>query len=181
MVIRMQPSLDFPFNIRSFFTNRETKDIGGGIVLWRGYFQSVRPAISRMLINVDITTGFMYKSGSLIDLALDFMGRQRDPNILAPSRGLPERERLKLQRFLAGVRVLVQIPGQALTGSAARNPRPIARLTPTGANQLSFTNREGVTQTVAQYFRTVHNHTVRYPDIVCVQVSRLLKMYMLME
>ena len=177
----MQPSLDFPFNIRSFFTNRETKDIGGGIVLWRGYFQSVRPAISRMLINVDITTGFMYKPGSLIDLALDFMGRQRDPNILAPSWGLPERERLKLQRFLAGVRVLVQIPGQALTGSAARNPRPIARLTPTGANQLSFTNREGVTQTVAQYFRTVHNHTVRYPDIVCVQVCRLLNVFMLME
>ena len=23
----------------AFFTNRETKEIGGGLVLWRGYFQ----------------------------------------------------------------------------------------------------------------------------------------------
>ena len=29
----------YPFNIRSFFTDREKKDIGQGIELWRGYFQ----------------------------------------------------------------------------------------------------------------------------------------------
>ncbi|RPD71863.1 argonaute-like protein [Lentinus tigrinus ALCF2SS1-7] len=171
VVIRMQPSLDYPFNVRSFFTNRETKDIGGGIVLWRGYFQSVRPAINRLLINVDITTGFMYKPGSIIDLALDFLSRQRDPNMLAPTRGFPERERLRLQRFLSGVRIHVQIPGQAPAGPTSRNPRPVAKLTPAGANQLSFTNREGRTVTVAQYFRTVHNYTLRFPDIVCVQLG----------
>ncbi len=176
----MQPSLDYPFNIRSFFTNRETKDIGGGIVLWRGYFQSVRPAIGRLLINVDITTGFMYKPGSMLDVALDFLGRQRDPNLLAPSRGFPERERLKLQRFLSGVRVLMQIPGRAPpAGPASRNPRPVAKLTPVGANQLAFTNREGVTLTVAQYFKTAHNYNVRYPDVVCVQVRQSYRVYRL--
>jgi eukaryotic translation initiation factor 2C len=56
----MEPSMNFPFNIRSFFTPRETKDIGGGLELWRGYFQSVRPAPGRMLINMDIATGAMY-------------------------------------------------------------------------------------------------------------------------
>jgi hypothetical protein len=29
----MQPSLSYPFNVRSFFTNRETKDIGAGLEL----------------------------------------------------------------------------------------------------------------------------------------------------
>jgi len=29
----------WPFNVRSFFTDLETKDIGSGLVLWRGYFQ----------------------------------------------------------------------------------------------------------------------------------------------
>lgn len=29
----------YPFNIRSFFTNQEKKEIGLGIELWRGYFQ----------------------------------------------------------------------------------------------------------------------------------------------
>ncbi|RPD77221.1 argonaute-like protein [Lentinus tigrinus ALCF2SS1-7] len=172
VAVRMQPSLDFPFNARSFFTNRETKDIGGGIVLWRGYFQSVRPAIGRMLINVDITTGFMYKPGRLLDLALDYLGKTRaDPNFLAPTRGLPERERLRLQRFLSGVRIQVYIPGRDLSGSAHRNPRPVYKLTPVGAKNLSFKNRDGITTNVMEYFQSVHNYTLRFPDVICVEFA----------
>ncbi|RPD63356.1 argonaute-like protein [Lentinus tigrinus ALCF2SS1-6] len=172
VAVRMQPSLDYPFNARSFFTNRETKDIGGGIVLWRGYFQSVRPAIGRMLINVDITTGFMYKPGRLLDLALDYLGKTRaDPNFLAPTRGLPERERLRLQRFLSGVRIQVYIPGRDLSGSAHRNPRPVYKLTPVGAKNLSFKNRDGITTNVMEYFQSVHNYTLRFPDVICVEFA----------
>ncbi|GLB35650.1 putative argonaute family protein [Lyophyllum shimeji] len=61
VVIRMDPSERLPFNVRSFFTDRETKNLGGGIVLWRGYFQSVRPGLGHMLVNVDISTGMMYQ------------------------------------------------------------------------------------------------------------------------
>jgi eukaryotic translation initiation factor 2C len=69
----MGPSQKFPSRGRSFFTDRETWDIGGGYILWRGYFQSVRPAINRMLVNIDIATGVMYKPGALMDLALEFL------------------------------------------------------------------------------------------------------------
>jgi len=31
VVIRMEPTMKYPFNVRSFFTDRETKDIGGGL------------------------------------------------------------------------------------------------------------------------------------------------------
>ena len=168
----MEPSLHYPFNIRSFFTNRETKDIGQGIVLWRGYFQSVRPAIGRMLINVDITTGLMYKPGSMIDIALDFLGcRPRNPNFLAPKGGLPERERLRLQRFLSGVRVVVRTPNQDSTIPAhCGKPRSVVKLTHAGANDVSFKNREGDIVTVAQYFQSVRHYTLRFPDIICVEV-----------
>ena len=33
VVIRMQPTMTYPFNVRSFFTDREKKDIGGGVSL----------------------------------------------------------------------------------------------------------------------------------------------------
>lgn len=33
VVIRMEPTLKYPFNVRSFFTNKETKDIGAGLEL----------------------------------------------------------------------------------------------------------------------------------------------------
>lgn len=169
VVIRMEPSLKYPFNVRSFFTSQEKKDIGGGIVLWRGYFQSVRPAVGQMLINVDISTGTMYKPGKVIDVALEFVGRQGgDPNLLAPKRGFPDRERVKLQRYLSGVRVDVQIPGQ--TQTSRRPARVVKKLTVAGAAQLSFTLRTGQNITVAQYFEQVHNYKLRYPDIVCLEV-----------
>ena len=163
-----------PFNARSFFTKQETADIGAGIVLWRGYFQSVRPAAGRMLINVDISTGAMYKPGPVIDVALEFLDVVRKgPLALSPTRGLPDREFIRLQRYLSGARVNVHIPGQPT--ASRRSPRPIRKLTREGAHQLSFTMRGGESITVAQYFERTHNYRLRFPDIVCIEVSHGLK------
>lgn len=167
VVIRMEPSLKYPFNVRSFFTDKETKDIGGGIILWRGYFQSIRPAVGRMLINVDISTATMYKSGSLLDLCKEFIGRT-DPNALAPRRGFPDRERIRLQRFISGMRVNTLNPD---TGRLSTTPRAIKKLTTAGANDLVFTLREGATLTVAEYFKKTYNRPLNYPDVLCVEVG----------
>ncbi|KAG6899902.1 hypothetical protein C0993_005481, partial [Termitomyces sp. T159_Od127] len=166
VVVRMDPSEKYPFNVRSFFTDKETKNIGMGIVLWRGFFQSVRPGIGRMLINVDISTGMMYRPGNLIDLCLEFFGRQ-NPNILAPSQGLPDRERLRLQRFLMGVKVVT--PHTAGSRPNAP-PRVIKKLSSAGANALSF-DMDGRKITVADYFRSRENRPLRFPANICVEVG----------
>lgn len=167
----MAPNLRYPFNVRSFFTDNETWDIGGGIVLWRGYFQSVRPAIGRMLINVDISTGAMYMPGPLIDLALAVLGRPGNPNALAPRQGLPDRERLRLQRFIT--------PGLKITTSHGprdrQRPRPrvVKRLSKDGARDCTF-DLNGQQTTVAEYFRGILNRPLRYPDVICVEVCASL-------
>lgn len=164
----MDPSEKYPFNVRSFFTDKETRNIGMGIVLWRGFFQSVRPGIGRMLINVDISTGMMYKPGNLIDLCLEFFGKQ-NPNILAPSQGLPDRERMRLQRFLAGVKVVTP----HTTGSRPNAPpRVIKKLSSAGANALTF-NMDGRRITVADYFSSQGNRPLRFPANICVEVRFL--------
>lgn len=165
VVIRMEPSLKYPFNVRSFFTDREQKDIGSGIVLWRGYFQSVRPAIGRMLINVDISTGAMYKPGPLLRIAAEVMGPSYN---LTRLTGDP-RSRVKLQRFLSGVRIVVEVPGQPQTGR--RPPRVVKRLTAHSAKDLKFTNRQGQVQSVEEYFQQVHNYQLRHAQLPCVEVS----------
>ncbi|PIL23265.1 Argonaute [Ganoderma sinense ZZ0214-1] len=170
VVIRMEPAVKYPCKARSIFASLEMATIGGGIVLWRGYFQSVRPAIGRMLINVDISIAAMYKPGRVIDVALELLGMtQNGPIVLSPIHGLPERELIKLQRFLSGVRINVDIPGQPTTGR--RPPRVIKKLTNAGASQLSFTTRDGETTTVAQYFEKMHNYRLQFPDIVCIEVG----------
>ncbi|KAI6105779.1 argonaute-like protein [Pisolithus sp. B1] len=167
VVVRMEPTMKYPFNVRSFFTDRETKDIGSGIVLWRGYFQSVRPAIGRLLVNVDISTGTMYKAGPLVDLCLDFLGRPGQPQILSPQRGMPDRERIRLQRFVAGIRITTTYTGERVR----KTPRVVKKLSSAGANNLSFTMRDGTTMTVAQYFRNLLNRPLRFPDNICVEVG----------
>jgi eukaryotic translation initiation factor 2C len=161
----MQPSIDFPSNKNSFFPYQDPRPIGAGIELWRGFFQSVRPAIGRMLINVDISTGVMYRSGSLIDLALDFLGRSGSPNVLSPRHGLPDRERRRLQQFISGLKIT--------TPYRARDPnrrRMVDKLTRDSARDHTFEDGEGRTMTILEYFRDKLNILLQYPDLICVEV-----------
>ncbi|THH11493.1 hypothetical protein EW145_g610 [Phellinidium pouzarii] len=169
VVIRMEPTLKYPFNVRSFFTPQEKKDIGLGIELWRGYFQSVRPAMGKMLINIDISTGAMYKPGPLIDLCLEFICKPGQPLMLAQKRGFPERERLRLQRFISGIRVTTIHTDE--TGRISKTPRVVKKLSPAGAVDLQFNTREGGTMRVADYFKRVTNKPLKYPDLPCVEVG----------
>jgi eukaryotic translation initiation factor 2C len=144
----MDPNLRFPFNVRSFFTPQERKDIGAGVVLWRGYFQSVRPAIKQMLINVDISTGAMYKPGPLLSLCLEVLGRDNNPRLLQPRSGLPDRERLRLQRFIQNIKITTSHGGNG----HRKKLRTVKRLSRDGSRDLSFTMDTGST-TVAEYFQ----------------------------
>ncbi|KAF8335043.1 argonaute-like protein [Cantharellus anzutake] len=166
VVIRMEPTIKYPFNVRSFFTNAEKKVIGGGLEVWRGYFQSARPALGRMLINIDISTAVMFRPGPLINVCLDFFGGNQDPRRLSFKFGLPDRERLRLQRFLAGVRVLTDP-----TGKGNPQPRVIRKLSDRSATDTRFSLREGGNITVANYFKQTYNITLKHPDAFCIETG----------
>ena len=50
----------YPHNLRAYYTSAGREPIGGGLELWRGFFQSVRPSIGQMIINVDVSVSAMY-------------------------------------------------------------------------------------------------------------------------
>lgn len=177
IVIRMDPTQKYPFNVRSFFPGKETKMIGSGIELCRGYFQSVRPAIGRMVINVDISTGMFFRPGLLTDLILDFVGeRLGNPSVLSTAnpRGLGDvRNRRNLGKFLIGVRVNV-ITGEAPAkpGAPTRPPRAILALSDKDADQIFFAPSQGGRMiSVADYFKQLRGRPLKYPKIVCVAVG----------
>ncbi|THH15210.1 hypothetical protein EW146_g5232 [Bondarzewia mesenterica] len=166
VVVRMEPNLHYPFNVRSFFTSQETLDIGLGIVLWRGYFQSVRPAVGRMLINVDISTGAMYKSGNLLGLAMEFLRRRDEPGVL--NSKMDPRERIRLQRFFTGVKIRTTY---SKSEGKAFSPRVLRKLTKLGANELTFQIADGNTQSVADYFAKTVNRPLRWPSVICAEFN----------
>ena len=166
----MAPNLRYPFDDRSFFTDNETWNIGGGIELWRGYFQSLRPAIDRMLLNVDISTGAMYMPGPLIGLALAHLNLPPNrPDALAPRRGFPDRERLRLQRFITGLKITTS-HGQRVDP----RPRVVKKLSKEGATDLICELDNGQQTTVADYFRGALGGPLRHPEVICVEVCMRL-------
>ena len=162
----MEPTMKYPFNIRSFFTDRETKDIGSGIQLWRGYFQSVRPAIGQMLINVDISTATMYKSGPLLRLCLDFLRKDHPSHLVSPKT--TDRDFVRLNRFISGIRVVTSPPGP---GGTPKMGRVVKKLNTTAARSLMFPLREGGSMSVADYFHKTCNRPLTFPEIGCVEVG----------
>ncbi|KDR77481.1 hypothetical protein GALMADRAFT_266956 [Galerina marginata CBS 339.88] len=172
VVIRMEPNQNHPFNKRAFFTSADRRAIGGGIELWRGIFQSVRPTIGQLVVNIDITTGAMYKEGPLIPLCIELLGRPltTPPALLlspvdANGRRKPNYAKdvlSRLKKYLVGLRVLVRTTGS--------KPRTIRGLSEEGANTLSFQMREGGTMTVSQYFHSV-GLPLQCPTIICVQIG----------
>ncbi|KAJ7918211.1 argonaute-like protein [Mycena leptocephala] len=162
VLIRMEPSQRFPVKGRSFFTPEGARPIGAGLVLWRGYFQSIRPAVGRMLINIDISTGVMYQPGELIKLCLSFLN-VNDPLVL--SGRLDDRRRIRLGRFIAGVR----------GGAGARGverARVVRRLTHQGASDVTFVMRGGRSMTVANYYQEATGRPLQYPTLLCVEVGQ---------
>ncbi|KAL0567403.1 hypothetical protein V5O48_014595 [Marasmius crinis-equi] len=172
VAIRQEPiNRGFPFNTRSFFPNGPgmmSRPVMG-IQFVRGYFQSIRPTIGKVILNVDITTGMFYEAGSLISLCLKYLQPPRnstDPRLLAPSNGFPDRERIKLERFISGIRVRVT-SGTRSSGKIIS----VSRLTRVGASEIIFNQRDGTSTNVAEYFRRAHNRRLQYPDVICAQAS----------
>lgn len=88
--------------------------------------------------------------------------------MLAPSSGFPDRERIRLQRFLIGIRVTTTHDAQLRT---SRTPRVVKKITNAGANQLNFRLREGQQMTVSDYFLRTHNRRLTFPTLPCVEVG----------
>jgi len=160
----MGPNMQYPFNTRSFFTPANSKRIQGGLELWQGYFQSLRPSQNKLYVNIDIATGIMYRSGSLLDLCLEFIN-QRDPKVISPKARFPDRERLRLQRFISNMRIL--------TNYGTPKGYVVRRLSDKGASEILFTPKGGQQISVANYFKNHLNKTLKFPDTICVEVRFL--------
>lgn len=118
-----------------------------------------------MLTNVDISTGAMYRPGKLIDLALDFLGKPGTLVALAPRYGLSDHERLRLQQFISGIKITTP----HLTQDPDRR-RLVKKLTRESARDRTFQIRDGETTTVAEYFQDQLDMSLRFPDLLCVEV-----------
>ncbi|KZP01220.1 Piwi-domain-containing protein, partial [Calocera viscosa TUFC12733] len=151
-----------PHNATSFFTNQEMKPLGAGLKLVRGYFQSVRPSLGRVLVNVDITAGILWTEGPLLDVVMTYARNNMRKRDIHDLKNLSDFDVAALNRYLKGVRVTTRhLPG--LRG------KEIFRFDALGADKIKL-EEDG--RTVERYFLDMYNIKLQHPSICCVWLSR---------
>ena len=139
--------------------------------VWRGIFQSVRPVIGRLVVNIDLSATIVYREGPLVRLINEFYGKPVDkpPVYMVPGHEQfpAQYEKVRLLRFLRHLRVSVRSTGESRS-------RSINGLTTNGADNEFFDTREGNVMSVADYFNQTLGLPLQYPSAICVVVRVVL-------
>ncbi|KAH9384791.1 hypothetical protein HPB48_026805 [Haemaphysalis longicornis] len=124
-----------------------------------GYYASVRPAQTTLTLNIDRSATAFYRSGPVVQFMNDLLWNGR-ANF--PFGDLDARQRSKLSEELKMVRVRV-------THIADPRTYAVASVTQQPASRVEFTRRDGVKQTVADYFDEKYPGVIRQRSLPCIQ------------
>ncbi|KAJ7445725.1 argonaute-like protein [Mycena galericulata] len=156
-------NLKNPNTGRAYFNPEGKQQVNGMAVdLWRGFFQAVRPTVSRMLVTVDVTVAAMYRPGPLIDVALAVLNG-RDVRQLALRDERHENYK-KLERHFKNKLITVKTTGHRTKTVHGLVPGPVGRyeFNPSGS---------GPATTVGAHYHSAHSITLAYPDTIGVVTS----------
>ncbi|KAG0302521.1 hypothetical protein BGZ98_007426 [Dissophora globulifera] len=170
ILIRHKPGLLYSTVGRSFFTPDGKQPLDGALEVWRGFYQSARPTVGKMMINVDISATAFFQSGSLLEIIVKIL-RLRTPDDLR--RTSPPLNWSKVEKTIKGLRITVR------HRERAKRTFKIFKLTQTSARDTKFkleTTKDGKTTTsdmsVETYFQRTYNIRLQYPTLPCVLVGR---------
>ncbi|KAH7889904.1 Piwi-domain-containing protein [Phlebopus sp. FC_14] len=162
LILRQAPNLRYANNVKSFFTRQAgSKRLGGGLEVYKGFYQSVRPTAGQLLVNIDVSAGVMYQEGPLLDVALAVMGAVNVRNLALPE-GAPQFNQLR--RFFKGVFV---------NFLHRKGRKKVVGIVPRAGYVEFEREKDSITQTcnIQQYFREVYNRNIN-PDLFGVQLGR---------
>uniref|UniRef100_A0A673I8U9 Argonaute RISC catalytic component 3a n=1 Tax=Sinocyclocheilus rhinocerous TaxID=307959 RepID=A0A673I8U9_9TELE len=169
VVLRHLPSMKYTPVGRSFFSPPEGyyHPLGGGREVWFGFHQSVRPAMWKMMLNIDVSATAFYKAQPVIQFMCEVLDIH---NIDEQPRPLTDSHRVKFTKEIKGLKMEVTHCG------TMRRKYRVCNVTRRPASHQTFPlqleNGQTVERTVAQYFREKYNLQLKYPHLPCLQVGQ---------
>lgn len=125
-------------------------DLGEGMELWLGLFQSAVLGRTSLYLNVDVAHKAFPSAMSLLDYLKSF-----DRNGVLPTR-LTDWQSQQLNEFLKMLSVEYRLPGAAPKTFGFNGLKA-------GAKAATFVDAAGVKMSVFEYFKRDKNITLRYP------------------
>ncbi|KAI8062500.1 Piwi domain-containing protein [Gongronella butleri] len=163
ILMRQAPSALYCTVGRSFYTPEGSRPLPNGCEVWQGYYQSARPTVGKMMVNVDVSATAFYESGPLHEIVAKILGRRSVDDL---RRGIPEREKIRLEKVLKTLRVMTKHRGEK------NRKYKINRLTPSPADSTMFSTEDGKELSVADYFRANYNTRLAYGFLPCISVGK---------
>ncbi|CAL4940068.1 unnamed protein product [Urochloa decumbens] len=151
----------------------EAKEIGGGAVVLRGFFQSLRPTKQGLALNVDLSLAAFHENIGILaylQKCCDFM---KDLSQMK-TRALAEDERREVEKALKNIRVFV-------CHRETDQRYHVHGLTEETTENLKFRDRSGKDYTVLGYFKEHYNHDIQFRKLPCLQIGRSKPCYVPME
>lgn len=160
---------------RSFYSSSMggAKEIGGGAVGLRGFFQSLRPTQQGLALNVDFSVTAFHESIGVIPYLqkrLEFL--QDLPQ--RKTRRLSGEERKEVEKALRNIRVFV------CHRETVQRYR-VYGLTEEATENLWFADRDGKNLRLLTYFKDHYNYDIQFRNLPCLQISRSKPCYLPME
>lgn len=160
---------------RSLYSNTMggAKDIGGGVVGMRGFFQSLRPTKQGLALNVDFCVTAFHESIGIIPYLQKRCDFLRDLS-QRKTRGLIGEEKNEVEKALKNIRVFVC---HRETDQRYR----VYGLTDEVTENLKFRDRDGKYLMLVDYFKDQYNHDIQFRNLPCLQISKSKPCYLPME
>ncbi|KAI9489892.1 Piwi domain-containing protein [Zychaea mexicana] len=166
VLIRYLPSMKYNTVVgRSFYTPVGSQSLHGGLEVWQGYFQTSRPGVGSMYINADVSAAVFREGGPLLEVVAKIIGRRSIDEL---RRGLPNKDRAKLEKALKNVQIQVRHRGEK------KFKYKITGLTPAPADRTFFKDQDNNEMSVAQYFTAHYNMGLRFPFLPCIIVRKTI-------
>ncbi|KAK5809212.1 Piwi domain-containing protein [Linnemannia elongata] len=174
VLIRHQPAMLYATVGRSFYTPVGSQVLSGPLEVWAGYYQSARPTLGRMMINMDVSATAFFRPGPLLDMVAKIANVQRVDDL---RRSSPPINWKAIERAIKGLRFTVNHRGNVkrsfkifgLTATAAKDTKFMQQIRGTG----EATGPETQVKTdVVTYFKKAHNITINFPMLPCVKVGQ---------
>ncbi|CAB4424748.1 unnamed protein product [Rhizophagus irregularis] len=158
VLIHHKPSKEHIKVGRIFYTNQGSQLLDGGMEVWQGYFQSIRPKPRKMMINIDLHATAFYERGSLIQLVVRILGKSTVEDLWR----IHDRDRTKLEKCLKNLKIFVVL-------RFSRHRFRISKLTNTSASSTTL-EVNGQQIDIATYFFNTYGRRLQYPFLPCVVV-----------
>ncbi|EME45593.1 hypothetical protein DOTSEDRAFT_71332 [Dothistroma septosporum NZE10] len=150
----------------------ERYDLGGGLEALRGYYTSVRPAVNRLLVNLNVTAGAFFKPLQIIDLLREFRGNpeQQEAFIRMLKVKCPYKKDGQAAPFMTKIKTIVGF------AKPTDRDRRVKRFGNAKEVKFSYTdttkpNARPAETTVYDYFKNHHGITLQRPEVPVFNVG----------